>query len=113
MMLGKQQLVLPVKAGRLRLELFADQILLEQFLLEPQWQGHAERGEPARREGEIGLKQPLELDERLLVEHDVINLVELHAAFVEAIANGILRIARILLLAGKTFLLRRGNDMPV
>jgi hypothetical protein len=48
----------------------------KQFLLEPQWQSHAERGKTARREGEIGLDQPFELRKRLLVERDIVKLVE-------------------------------------
>ena len=37
---GEQQLVLSVEAGRSRLEPFAQQVLLEQFLLEPKRQSH-------------------------------------------------------------------------
>src|SRR5260370_742374 len=96
-MLGEQQLVLPIEIGGTCLEPLADKILLEQFFLEPQWQGHAERGEPARRKSEVGLEQPFELHKGLLVENDVIELVKRQTALVETIANGILRIARILL----------------
>jgi hypothetical protein len=35
------------------------------------------KGEAARREGQVGLQQPLELQERLVVEGDVVDLVEL------------------------------------
>jgi hypothetical protein len=100
-MLGEEQLVLPVEAGGPRLEPLAEQILLKQFLLEPQRQRHAERAEPARRKGEIGLEQPLELYKRLLVENDVVEIIEIKASFVETVANGVFRVARILLLAGK------------
>src|SRR6266702_4854660 len=54
-MLGEEQLVLPVEAGRPRFEPLGKKVLLEQFPFEPQRQSHAERAEPARREGEIGL----------------------------------------------------------
>src|SRR5712692_5879663 len=106
-MLGEQQLVLPVEAGSARLQPLADKVLLEQFLLEPQRQGHAERGEPPRREGKVGLKQPFKLYKWLLVKNHVIHVVERQAAFSETILDGILGITCILLLAGKTLLLRR------
>src|ERR1700730_11639986 len=112
-MLGEQQLVLPVEVGRPRFAQHAKKVLLQQFLLEPHWQSHAERGKPPRREGEIGLEQPFELDKRLLVKNDVIELVESQAALVETIANGKLGIARVLLFAGKPLFLRRSNDMTV
>src|SRR6516162_4551759 len=112
-MLGEQQLAVPVEARRPRLEPLAKQVLLKQFLLEPQWQSHAERGKTAGREGEIGLEQPFELQKRLLVEHDIVKLVEGQGAFLEAIANRILRVARILFFAGKALFLRRGDNMAV
>src|SRR6516162_6320795 len=112
-MLGEQQLAVPVEARRPRLEPLAKQVLLKQFLLEPQWQSHAERGKTAGREGEIGLEQPFELQKRLLVEHDIVKLVEGQGAFLETIANRILRVARILFFAGKALLLRRGDNMAV
>src|SRR6266404_3643845 len=111
--LGEQQLALPVKIRRSRFEPLAKKVLLEQLLLDPQRQSHAERSEPARREGEIGLEQPFEFDKRLLVKNDVIKFVESQATLVETITNGIFRIARILLFAGKALFLRRGNNMPV
>src|SRR5712691_25302 len=112
-MLGEQQLVLPVEAGRPGLQPLGQQVLLEQFPLEPQRQSHAERGEPARREGEIGLEQPFELYKRLLVENDVVEVIERQASLVETIGDGILGIARILLFAGKALLLRGRDDMAV
>src|SRR5260370_16970429 len=100
-MLGEQQLVLPIEIGGTCLEPLADKILLEQFFLEPQWQGHAERGEPARRKSEVGLEQPFELHKGLLVENDVIELVKRQTALVDTIPNGILSNAPILLFAAK------------
>src|SRR6266436_5588047 len=95
MVLGEQQLALPVKTGRPRFEPLAKKVLLEQFLLDPQRHRHAKRSKPARREGEIGLEQPFELDKRLLIKNHVIKLVEGQPSLVETIMNGILWIARI------------------
>src|SRR5262249_32283171 len=50
MVLGEQQLSLPIKVGCLRHEPLAKQVLLEQFLLDPQRQSHAKRSKPTRRE---------------------------------------------------------------
>ena len=60
-------------------QLLAQQRLLEQLLLQPQRHRHAEGAEAARREGEIGFEQPLELQERLVVEDDVVDVAELDA----------------------------------
>ncbi len=113
MMLGKQQPLLPVVAGLDRLELVGQEHLLEQLFLEPHRQRHAERLEAARREREVGLEQPLELQERLVVEYDVVDGVELDAGLGEAIVHGVLRIARVMLLAGEALLLRRRDDLAV
>src|SRR5271169_4934431 len=112
-MLGEQQLALPVEARRPRPEPLANQVLLKQFLLEPQWQSYAERSKTARREGEIRLEQPFEFQKRLLVEHDIIKPVEGQGTLLETVANRILRVARILLFTGKALFLRRGNNMAV
>src|SRR5712692_7616204 len=109
-MLGEQQLALPVEARRPRFKPLGKKVLLEQLLLEPQRQSHAERAEPARREGEVRLKQSFELYKRFLVENDVVQVIKFQATLIQTIADGILGVARILLFAAKALLLRRGDD---
>ena len=72
-----------------------------------------ERLEAARREGEIGFEQPLEFQERLLVEDDIVDVLERDAGLLEAIADRVDREARVLLLAREALLLRRRDDLAV
>jgi hypothetical protein len=45
---------------------------------------------PRGREGEVGLEQPLELEERLVVEGDVVDVGQLDAGLVEAVLDRLL-----------------------
>ena len=91
----------------------SDQVLLEQLLLDPDRQGVPERREATRREGEVGLEQALELQERLVVEGDVIDVLGRDSGRLEAIARGVDREAGIVLLAREAFLLRRCDDLSI
>src|SRR6266571_772505 len=113
MMLGEQQPVLDVEVRPELLQFVAQQQLLKQLFLEPKRHRHAKRAEPARREGEIRLKQALEFQERLVVEGDVVELVDPHAARFEAIARGAMGKMRVVLLAAETLLLRGGQQPAV
>ena len=93
-MLGEQQLALPIDVVAQRLQLLDQQALLEELLLEPQRQRLAERGEAARREGEIRLQKPLELEERLVVERDEVDFGRPDSGGFEAGANGLVRESR-------------------
>src|SRR5262249_55039837 len=113
MVLVEEELILPVEVGSERLQLAADDVLLEQFLAQPEWDRHCERLIAARRKPHIGLQEPLELEKRLLVEHDVVDVVERAAAFPQAIRNGMRREARVLLLAREALLLRGRHDAAI
>ena len=56
------------------------QSFLEQLLAQPDRHCHAEGAEALRAIREIGLEQALELQERLVVEDDVINVAEIDPA---------------------------------
>src|SRR5580704_12053311 len=112
-MLAEQQALLPIEVGLPALHLVAQQRLLEQLLLQPQRHGHTERVEAARRVGEVGLEQTLELQERLVVESDVVDVGQLDAGRVQAVLHSVLREARIVLLAGEALLLRGADEMAV
>ena len=90
-MLGEQQLVADAAGGGELGQRLLEVRLLEQLLLEPQRHRQAEGAEAARRVGEIGLEQALELDQRLLEEDDVVDAVEVDAGGVEAIADRVRR----------------------
>ena len=57
-------------------QLVGEQVPEEQLLPQPHRDRHAEGLEALGREREVGLEQPLELQERLVVEGDVVDLVE-------------------------------------
>src|SRR5262249_32716608 len=94
-------------------QLALEQALLEQLLLQPKGDRHAERAEAARRERNIGFHQPFEFQERLVVEHDVIELVEFRAGFLETIGDGVVWKRWLVFLAGEAFLLYRGHNAAV
>ena len=97
--LGEEQLAVDPAARRRGLERLLQVRLLEQLLLDPERHRHAERAKAARRIGEIGLEQALELDERLLEEDDMVDAVEVDACRIQAIADGLCGKAGIMLLA--------------
>jgi hypothetical protein len=112
-MLAEQQALLPVEVGLPLLHLVAQQRLLEQLLLQPQRHGHAEGVEAARREGEVGLEQPFELEERLVVEGDIVDVRHLDAGGVEAVLHRLLGEGRVVLLAREALFLRRAHQLAV
>ena len=59
------------------------------------------------------MQDTVELEERLFVEGDVIEVADLDAAFTQAVLQGVLRKTRVVLLAGEPFLLGRGDDLSV
>ena len=75
-MLREEQPFFPIAIARKLPQLVAQKLLLEQLLAQPQRDRHAEGFEAGRREREIGLQQALELEERLVVEHDVVDVVQ-------------------------------------
>src|SRR5215468_8760763 len=113
MMLGEQEPRLDAAARAQGFELPPEQELLEELLLDPERHGHRERGEPAGSEGEVRLEEPLELEERLVVEDDMVHLVEGEAALGEAILDGAPGKPRVVLPATEPLLLCRGHDSAV
>ena len=70
--------------------------------------------QPARRRGGVGLEQPLELDERLLVEADEVELGRRDARLrVRQYATACDGKRRVVLLAREALLLRRRDDAAV
>src|SRR3984957_20952095 len=92
------------------LELTREQVFLEQLFLEPERNRHFERAKATRRKRYIGFQQPLEFEERLVVEHDMVEAVGVDAGFRPEIGDGVVRKIRVMLLAGKALLLRGGDD---
>ncbi len=84
-----------------------------ELLLQPERQPHQEQLEAARRVGEVGLEQAVELQERLVVEGDVVEVTRRDAGFVEAVAHRVRGKVVVVLLAGEALLLRGRDDRPV
>src|SRR6266550_5117570 len=90
-MLRKQQALVPVD-GRCRSDsskLPHEHGFLKQLLRQPQRKRRRKAREPARRERHVGLEQPIELEERLLIEDDVIEIGGLNMILREAITQRI------------------------
>src|SRR3954465_11421562 len=112
MMLAEQQLG-AVELGRELLQLIRKQALLEQLFLQPERDRHLEGAEAARRQRDIGLQQPLELQEWLVVEHDMVERLHGDAGFGKAGSDGVVWKRRVVLLPREALLLRGGDDAAV
>ena len=111
-MLAEQQPAL-VEIFRERPELVTQQVLLKQLFAQPERDRHLEGGEPARRHRDVGFQQPLEFEEWLVVEYDMVEFVGRDAGFGEAIGDRVVRERGVVLAAGETLLLRRRDDPAV
>ena len=116
--LGEQQPLVPVEIflaeiAQQRPEIVLQQVLLEQLLAQPHRHGLGEGREAFRRESEIGFKQPFELQERLVVEHHIIDVLKAGAALPQDEIDGVAGKAWIVLLAGEALLLGRRDDITI
>ncbi len=111
--LGEEDAILPVEAGTDLEQLLAEQILLEKLFAQPNRHGHPERREPLGGECKVGFEKALELEERLVVESDEIDTVQIGVSLVQAIGDRLVGKARIMLLAREPLFLRRGKDGAV
>jgi hypothetical protein len=100
------------KSGALA-QLALDHVLLEQLLANPDRDRGRERAISVRRKPDIGLQQPLELEERFLVEHHIVDLFERNCRFSQAIGDRVPRKARVLLLACEPLLLGRRYNAAI
>ena len=112
-MLGEEELAVPVAVARKLLQLVVQQPLLEQLFAQPQRDRHPERAKAVRRECEVGFQQAFELEKRLVVEHDVIDGLQRNSRRLQAIGEGMVRETGIMLLAREALLLRRRHDTAV
>ena len=98
-----------VLAGQLTPQLAIE----EQLLLDPHRHRLAERRKAARRERQVGLDQPIELEERLVVEGDVVDRIERQPGLCQAIVDGMRGKPRVMLLAAESFLLGGSDDVAI
>src|ERR1700704_1497113 len=77
---------------------------------QPAWCRLEEGPEPTGREGQVGFQQPVQLEQRLLVEGDRLELRGRDARKAQAVPGCLRGEARVTLQAGETLFLRRGDD---
>src|SRR2546426_607580 len=85
----------------------------EELFLQPRGPRHAERGEAFGGDPEIGLEDPLELEERLVVKADVRELGRCDSGHLKAVPHRVPWKRRVALLAREALFLRRGDDLAV
>jgi hypothetical protein len=66
-----------------------------------------------RAQGQVGFQKAFEFDKRLVVKDNEVDIFQLDAACVQAIADRVFRIAGVELLARETLFLRGGNDAAI
>src|SRR5262245_40285156 len=113
MMLREQELFFPVATPGELSQFVTQKLLLEQLLAQPQRDRHAERSKAGRRERQIGLQQAFELEERLVIEHDIVDVVQSGSCGLQAVAERVMREAGIVLLAREALLLGGRDDAAV
>src|SRR6266850_1816181 len=84
-----------------------------QFLLQPERHGFEEGRESLRGVSQISLQQPLELQQRLVVEADIRKIVRSDSLRIKTILYRVARKVRIMLLARESFLLRSRHNLSV
>ena len=94
-------------------ERFAELAVGEELLLHPERASHEEGAEAARCDGEIRLEDALELEQRLVVEPDVMQVTCGDPSSPQAVLDGPRREARIALDPREPLFLRGGDDLAV
>ena len=84
-----------------------------ELLAQPHRHGLHELRDPLRRDAEVGLQDPLELEDRLVVERDRAEVGRGDPRLAQAVVDRVAREARVVLLAGEALLLGRGEDLAV
>jgi hypothetical protein len=94
-------------------ELTLDRIRDPKLVFEPHRKRSRVRGEPLGSGCKVGLQEALKLEDRLIVESDVINVVDRQSLRLQTVLGRVLRKLWVMLLPGPPLLLRGGDDLPV
>src|SRR5205814_9838509 len=76
-------------------ELADEQVIQEELLAQPHRDRHREALEAIRRKGDVSFKEPLELQQRLVVERDDIDAGNISAGLLQALRDRVLGEARV------------------
>src|SRR5207245_805361 len=85
----------------------------EELFRHPQGPRQAERAETLRGDAEVGLQDPLELEERLVVEPDVRQVRRPDPRCLEAVLHGVLWERRLAFPPSEALFLGSGDNLPV
>src|SRR5260370_37105662 len=96
-----------------RAELLSNQLSREELLFHPDRHRGDERTPAARRGRQIGLDESLKLEERLVVEADLVDAGGVDPGFPKAVLDGTGREALVGFLLRETLLLLRHHDYAV
>src|SRR5512145_1333527 len=88
---------------------FFDCAILVQLLFDPQRTCHRERLETTRRDPQVRLEDPFELEEWLVVKSDEREIVDADSALLEAVASGANWERRIAFYASEALLTSRSD----
>src|SRR6185503_5837999 len=105
--------VLRVENVSLVVQGLAELSIDEQLVLDPEGAGLEERGKAAGSDAEIRFQDPLELEQRLVVERDAVELARPEADRGQAVVDRAGGKGRVTLLPGEPFLLRGRDDVTV
>ena len=94
-------------------DLFRHLLAYPKLLAQPQRHRQKERAQAPRRVVEIGFKQPLEFQKRLVVEGDVVEFGGRDSSVLQAELDGARREAMVMLLAREALFLRGGQEFAV
>ena len=110
---GVRDVVLGKEDRNVGFDFLLDAIRKEELLGQPDRHRRSKRGRSLGRAGKISLEQALELEERLVVERDGIELIRPDSPDLEARSDRILRELGIVLDAREAFFLGGSHDLPV
>jgi hypothetical protein len=102
-----------IEIGRYFCELAGEPFFLKQLFAQPDRDRHLKGPQSPRGERDIGLQQPLELQKRLVIENDGVEIGKTAARLFQAIFDRGERKARIVLFPAEPFFLGRGDDRSV
>src|SRR2546428_10314187 len=106
-------MVLPVQDLPLVAERVAQLAIHVELVLEPQRPGLEERRKPTGRDAQVGLENALELEERLVVEADIVQVGNGDSAGLETVLHGVRGKGGVPLLASESLFLGGSDDLAV
>ena len=95
------------------LEGIVNLLVYEQLVLDPEWPRLQKGSQPSRCDPQVRLQDPLEFEQRLVVEANEGEVLGRDASLTEAVVHRARGERRIALFAREPLLLRRGDDLAV